>query len=280
MSRLERTGLYSTLASWLLACGPGTTAIGGDDETSETGETEDTSDTTDEDPEQGCVGTPTRVVELAVANHSCALFDSGHVKCWGPNQFGQLGLGTTEPIGDDELPAEVGFVALDGCATAISVSARGHSCAALESGAVQCWGRNDFGELGLGHIEAIGDDELPSESEPLVLSSPAIAVTTASASSCALLASGDITCWGSNLCSRLGIADAPDYLGDDEPVTGVLVEQKSRASALFSGAQMNCLTDEAGLLTCWGATTHELGHLPGEDPLAPYGCHPPIEATP
>ncbi|MFO7566492.1 MAG: hypothetical protein R6X02_27870 [Enhygromyxa sp.] len=223
---------------------------------------------------------PTRVVDVAVANHSCALFDSGHVKCWGPNDFGQLGLGMTETIGDDELPADLDFVALDGCATAISVSARGHSCAALESGSVQCWGRNDYGELGLGHTEAIGDDELPSDAEPLVFSSPAIAVTTGGASSCALLASGDITCWGSNLCGRLGFADAPEFLGDDELVTGVLVEQKSRASALYSGAQMNCLTDEAQMLTCWGATTHQLGHLPGEDPLAPYGCHPPIEATP
>ena len=39
--------------------------------------------------------------------HTCALLDGGSVKCWGANLFGQLGVGLSEHIGDDEDPTAV-----------------------------------------------------------------------------------------------------------------------------------------------------------------------------
>jgi alpha-tubulin suppressor-like RCC1 family protein len=38
-----------------------------------------------------------------------------------------------------------------------------HTCALLDDGNLQCWGSNDFGQLGLGHVATIGDDEHPSD---------------------------------------------------------------------------------------------------------------------
>jgi alpha-tubulin suppressor-like RCC1 family protein len=52
-------------------------------------------------------------VQISVgANHTCALLDTGGVRCWGENSYRQLGYGHTEDIGDDETPASVGDVPL------------------------------------------------------------------------------------------------------------------------------------------------------------------------
>jgi alpha-tubulin suppressor-like RCC1 family protein len=96
----------------------------------------------------------------AGAFHTCVLNAEG-VYCWGRNDFGQLGYGHTDTIGDDELPGTVGPVPLGGNAIEIAAGAF-HTCALLDTGAVRCWGRNDAGQLGYGHMRTIGDDETPA----------------------------------------------------------------------------------------------------------------------
>ena len=54
-----------------------------------------------------------RVVDVAIGRfHTCALLESGQVRCWGSSQGGKLGYGNDEPIGDDETPAQAGDVPL------------------------------------------------------------------------------------------------------------------------------------------------------------------------
>lgn len=64
----------------------------------------------DETPESaGDVPVGGKVVQLAAGSaHTCALLESGKVRCWGDGRYGQLGYGITERIGDDETPSEVG----------------------------------------------------------------------------------------------------------------------------------------------------------------------------
>lgn len=98
------------------------------------------------------LGTGVSAVAVSVgAHHSCALLDTGAIKCWGANDSGQLGVGLPViALGDtagemgDALPA----VDLGG-QKAIAVDARAYStCAVLEDGSVRCWGQGRY--LGLG----------------------------------------------------------------------------------------------------------------------------------
>ena len=93
---------------------------------------------------------------------SCAILYGGVVKCWGYNNYGQLGLGDSSNRGDG--PGEMGdnlpVVDLGTGRTAkmIGASAGGaHVCAVLDDDSVKCWGRNDYGQLGLGDTSNHGD---------------------------------------------------------------------------------------------------------------------------
>ena len=51
------------------------------------------------------------VTQLAAGDwHTCALLDTGAVRCWGSNENGELGYGAIGDVGDDETPASVGDV--------------------------------------------------------------------------------------------------------------------------------------------------------------------------
>jgi alpha-tubulin suppressor-like RCC1 family protein len=101
--------------------------------------------------------------------HTCALLDNGKVRCWGENNFGQLGLGNTKTIGDGpgEMPpadTQLGALAL----AIYGGTNANHHCVLLAGSQLRCWGLNSAGQLGIGSEINIGDNELPS-SAPLTL---------------------------------------------------------------------------------------------------------------
>ncbi|HEY4188191.1 MAG TPA: DUF4215 domain-containing protein, partial [Polyangia bacterium] len=162
------------------------------------------------------------VALAAGGDHTCALMADGTVRCWGRNQSGQLGLGHTLSIGDDELPdaanATVGLGAV-----AVAVAAGGNvTCAVLTGGELRCWGQNNFGQLGLGNANAIGDNELPTATFARVdLGETVRAVASEGDSTCALLDSNNTRCWGRNDLNQLGLGTLSDPIGDDELPTSV-----------------------------------------------------------
>jgi hypothetical protein len=85
---------------------------------------------------------PYRATAIALGDlHACALLDDGHVKCWGSNDYGQLGLGDTVrrngPVLGDALPT----VDLGNGRRATAIAAgRYTSCASLDDGSFKCWG--------------------------------------------------------------------------------------------------------------------------------------------
>ena len=99
------------------------------------------------------VGGAVRALALG-GGHTCAILASGALRCWGMNYDGQLGYGEGDAIGDNELPSSVGDVPLGDAAVHVEAS-YAHTCVIVSSGAVRCWGNNNYGQLGYGHISTI-----------------------------------------------------------------------------------------------------------------------------
>ena len=135
------------------------------------------------------------------AYHSCALEAGGTVRCWGLNRLGQLGDGTY-----DKRLAPVAVNGLTGKVHSLAAGAA-FTCALLADGSVQCWGSNEFGELGNGASGRSADKLVTAASAgPPVQSIPqkAVALHAAELHACALVASGEAYCWGANDSGQLG----------------------------------------------------------------------------
>ncbi|MCB1198107.1 MAG: hypothetical protein KDK51_07020 [Deltaproteobacteria bacterium] len=99
-------------------------------------------------------------------NHVCAiveLFGSVHVKCWGFNGSGQLGLGDTDDRGDQagEMGKLLPSVDLGTSYEPIQISAgKNHSCVLIQTQGteIKCWGKADKGQIGTNNTYNKGDD--------------------------------------------------------------------------------------------------------------------------
>lgn len=106
----------------------------------------------------------------AAAAHTCAVLDTGSVRCWDSGALGNLGYANANTIGDDEAPGSLPPVNLGTGRTAIAISTGGqHTCARLDNASVQCWGNGANGRLGHCDVRTIGDDEHPGSVAPVDL---------------------------------------------------------------------------------------------------------------
>ncbi|NOJ93361.1 RTX toxin [Corallococcus coralloides] len=189
-------------------------------------------------------------IRIAVgAEHSCAVMATGKVRCWGRNQYGQLGYGNTNSIGDDEQPWRAGDVNL-GNVTATDVVAGGnHTCALLSNDKMLCWGFNGFGQLGQTHFSNIGDNELPNSQTPFEPAGPVSQISAGGIHTCALLKTGTVRCWGLNSSGQLGTGQALSYflLKDSGSI-----DLGTSALQISAGGAHTCALLSTGSVRCWG----------------------------
>lgn len=89
------------------------------------------------------------------------MHEGGHLFTWGRNTHGQLGLGSQDPlISQPQL-----VKGLQGIPLAQIAAGGAHSIVVSLSGAVYSWGKNDFGQLGLGHTEGMKRKQCESKAE-------------------------------------------------------------------------------------------------------------------
>ncbi|HEX5592828.1 MAG TPA: hypothetical protein VFX35_05725 [Solirubrobacterales bacterium] len=157
----------------------------------------------DEDP---CSKTPVSVqlpggvtaTSVAIGDEStCALDSTAGVQCWGFNDAGQLGNGTTT---DSTTPVTV---QLPGGVTATAISGSAyHFCAVTSGGGVECWGYNFSGQLGDG---TTNDSSIPAMVSGLA--GGATAIAAGDSHTCAMTDIGGVECWGDNHLGSLGTGD-------------------------------------------------------------------------
>ena len=128
---------------------------------------------------------------------SCARITGGTAWCWGDNQYGQLGRGSTSPA------SSAAPTAVAGTGTVSVLSAGGfHACAVTGVGALRCWGRNDKGQLGVG---STSDAYTPAA--VTVAGGTVSDVAAGALHTCAVLNTGTVQCWGDNQFGQLGTGD-------------------------------------------------------------------------
>jgi alpha-tubulin suppressor-like RCC1 family protein len=141
------------------------------------------------------------VVQIAVGGNllggdsTCALTSAGTVFCWGDNNNGELGNGTTT---NSDVP--VGVTGLSSSAVAVTQTA-GVACVALVTGQVDCWGDNSVGQLGDG--VSGGMTTSPVMVSGLTTGGTSINESNGS-STCALDLTQQAQCWGWNVDGQLG----------------------------------------------------------------------------
>jgi alpha-tubulin suppressor-like RCC1 family protein len=168
---------------------------------------------------------------------TCALTSSGGVKCWGRNDAGQVGNGSTT---DSATPADV--VGLSSGVVAISAS-EFDTCALLAGGTVKCWGTNVEGQLGNGTVTNT-PNPIPVDVTGL---SGVVAISTGDLSSCALTSGGAVKCWGYNSTGALG-----NGTNTDSAVPVDVSGLSSGVTAISSGERNNCALTSGGAVKCWG----------------------------
>ena len=178
---------------------------------------------------------------------TCAIREDLTLWCWGMNNYGQLGHGTTS---QGTMPA---VVQLPSGITPLAVTVGGnHACALDDAGAVYCWGYNNEGQLGLGNTT---QSDSPIQ-VTLPASTRALAISAGEAHTCAILDDQSITCWGRNTYGQVGDGTTDNR----QQPTSVILSGQNDPVMIASGFQSTCALFDDGSLQCWGRNAYgELG---------------------
>jgi len=207
------------------------------------------------------LGTGRTAIAIAAGDHqSCAVLDDGSVKCWGLNNYGQLGIDNRTYMGDNSSEmASLPSINLGTGRTAKAVSAGlFHTCALLDDGTVKCWGYNLRGQLGIDNTTTMGDgagEMAQLTGINLGTGRTAISIAARSYHTCALLDDGSVKCWGRNNYGELGIdntTDMGDGPGEMAQLTGINLGTGRTATSIAIGNTHSCAKLDNGAVKCWG----------------------------
>ncbi len=175
----------------------------------------------------------------------------GGVNCWGRNNFGQLGNGTTTDSGTQ--------VGVSGLASGVAAVSAGfdHTCALTTGGGIKCWGYNGVGQLGNGTIT---ESHTPVDVSGFTSGVAAVSVD------CALTTVGGVKCWGWNDLGQLGngTSSGPQLCIGGHACSSTPVDVSgltSGVAAVSVGVYHTCALTTGGGVKCWGANSAgELGN--------------------
>jgi len=200
--------------------------------------------------------------------HTCVRTTAGWAKCWGNNEYGQLGFGK---LTDIHLPAE-DVVNLSGKILDVTADG-GQTCALIAGGGAYCWGNNRYGQL--------GDGTTQKQYAPVAVAGLSTGVSllkTGWNHTCAVVSGGELRCWGWNYFGQLGEGTT---LNRYTPARVQNLTDGVKDIALGWGH--TCVVTDLGAVKCWGSNeSGQLGDGTWADskvPLTVIGLAPGLSPT-
>ena len=203
----------------------------------------------------------------------CAVTTAGGVSCWGFDVDGILGRGDgTDASFARAVLADAQTPFADAAEIRLGFSS---ACARKTDGSVWCWGDDSLGQVG---VAAASGTTSPF---PVRVPLPGPATRLAAApgnTQCAILAGGQVACWGWNAYAQAGADATSATVGPTivlvakggAPLTGVVDLAPDR------GMQAMCASTATGGLVCWGHPFQALGQ---PDTTSPYPIAIPFART-
>ena len=183
-------------------------------------------------------GTPVWQQLAAGRDQTCGVFTNGVAYCWGANDSGEVGDGTTTARHAPQLVAT--SLAFQSVAAGAS-----HSCG-LSSGAAFCWGNNARAQL--------GDNATSNRLAPVSVNGGVtfIQLTGGASYTCGVATTSSAYCWGDNGAGELGVGDTTRR-GQPSLVGGFLALTFATVSAGdWSGSYHGCGVTLSSAAFCWG----------------------------
>ncbi len=238
---------------------------------------------------------PPHPTQLAVgSNHACARMSDDTLRCWGSNDWGQLGDGTVLANPLVVTPALAGVVEVS--------AGYGFTCARLRDRTVRCFGNALAGEIGVpSPTEPERNHSIPTPTEVPGLTD-AVQLGSTHKHTCAVRADGTVVCWGDDSRGELGDGQRRAIVGPVQVVglDGVTqlgigpftcarrvdgtawcwgLDRSLRAAPLpgvagvaevAMGYLVGCVRGDAGAVRCWGSNdSGQLGRDGDEGVPAP-----------
>src|SRR6266566_7361115 len=218
------------------------------------------------------VGIDTFVTVSAGMFSSCAVSFAGTAFCWGDNQLGELGNGSTtsSPTPTPVVsPQGVSFVSVS-LTNTFAGDSTWHTCALASDGSAYCWGDDAFGELGSGTSQnqtcvnsgVVG----PCSTIPIAVAGGISfrAISSGGDFTCGVDGLGSVYCWGANGVGQLGngtttgpqqcVGNSTSGPAACSPTpTPVLIPAGDTVVAVTAGGAHACALTTMGLVFCWGA---------------------------
>jgi alpha-tubulin suppressor-like RCC1 family protein len=186
--------------------------------------------------------------------HTCGVASGGAAFCWGYNNSGQLGNGSSS---SSRLP-----VLVEGGLSFASVSAgSGHTCGVIDAGDAYCWGVNSVGQLGDGTTGGTGCSTPPCSNVPVAVAGGLrfASLSVGSNHTCGITVGGAIYCWGGNWYGELGAGTSvgpEDCSGGFQsgPCSTMPVAVLGGLSfvSVSAGGYHTCGVTTDGETLCWG----------------------------
>ncbi|MFO8074219.1 MAG: chromosome condensation regulator RCC1 [Polyangia bacterium] len=193
------------------------------------------------------------VAVSAGSSHTCALSEEGEAKCWGKNDWGALGDGTTQ--GSLE---PVSVSGLSSPAISIECAGGGATCALTQQGGVECWGN--------AQLCGIGEHDPTVQFPPTTAEGLGTGVSLLAGSVshlCVALEAGGGRCWGQNGKGELG-----NGTSEFGWIPTKIIDLDTSLDDISSGGDHTCASTSVGKVLCWGSNHYGqlgLGSVGGEE---------------